>query len=474
MPAASLEPSVLIVEDENLIRWSLGQAFAESGFRAEQAADAAQALEAAAREAPDVVLLDYRLPDQDGIFVLRELRKLAPDLPVIMITAHASISGAVEAIKEGAYDYISKPFEIEDVIQTVRRALEIGRLREELARQRERTEKEAGVFDMVARSPAMLQVLRLVDRVASSEASTILLLGESGVGKGLVARALHDRSAGTARPFMHITCTALTETLLESELFGHEKGSFTDAKVLKKGLFEIADGGTVFLDEIADLSPGLQGKLLRFLEDRVFRRVGGIRDIRVSVRIVAATNKNMAEEVAAGRFRNDLYFRLRVIPIEIPPLRERREDIEPLARRFLARYNAEFHKQLDGFEPRALELMRNFRWPGNVRELRNAIERAVLLSDGTALTVDDLPPEIRASEIRTKQSDSGFRIPAAGLVLEDLERDLVRQALEMAKGNRTHAARLLGMNRDQIRYRIEKFSLDVGLDEEKIDGADQR
>ncbi len=320
MPSSGLAPTVLIVDDERMVRWSLGQAFTGAGYRAEQAADATQALEAMARGVPDIVVLDYRLPDQEGIALLRELRKLAPHVPVIMITAHASISGAVEAIKEGAYDYISKPFEIDDVLQTTQRALEMGRLREEVTRQRESTLKDAGVLEMVVRSPAMLKVLRLVERVAASEASTILLLGESGVGKGIVARALHNKSPSTSRPFMHITCTALTETLLESELFGHEKGSFTDAKVLKKGLFEIADGGTVFLDEIADLSPGLQGKLLRFLEDRVFRRVGGVRDIQVSVRIVAATNKDLTAEVEAGRFRRDLYFRLRVIPIEIPPL----------------------------------------------------------------------------------------------------------------------------------------------------------
>ena len=459
MPSSGLAPTVLIVDDERMVRWSLGQAFTGAGYRAEQAADATQALEAMARGMPDIVVLDYRLPDQDGIALLREMRKLAPHVPVVMITAHASISGAVEAIKEGAYDYISKPFEIDDVLQTTQRALEMGRLREEVARQRESTLKDAGVLEMVVRSPAMLKVLRLVDRVAASEASTILLLGDSGVGKGIVARALHNKSPSTSRPFMHITCTALTETLLESELFGHEKGSFTDAKVLKKGLFEIADGGTVFLDEIADLSPGLQGKLLRFLEDRVFRRVGGIRDIQVSVRIVAATNKDLTAEVEAGRFRRDLYFRLRVIPIEIPPLCERREDIEPLARHFLSHYGAEFHKQVEGFDQRSLELMRKYRWPGNVRELRNAIERAVLLTDSTVLSTADLPPEIRETDDRSSAPDAGFRIPAAGLVLEDLERDLVRQALEMSGGNRTHAARLLGMNRDQIRYRIEKFNL---------------
>ena len=452
---------ILVVDDEKMVRWGLRKALEEAGYEVDEATTAAEALEAAAGEVPDMVLLDYKLPDRSGIEVLRSLRKSAPRLPVVMITAHASIGGAVEAVKEGVYDYISKPFEVEEVIQTVGRALEAGKLREEVARQREEGLRDYRLQSLVAESPVMKEVVRLIRRVAASEATTILLLGESGVGKGLVARALHFEGAAWEWPFMHITCTALPETLLESELFGHEKGAFTDAKTQKKGLFELADGGTVFLDEIGDLSQALQGKLLRFLEEKAFRRVGGTRDIRVSVRIVAATNKDLAREVEEGRFRSDLYFRLRVIPIEIPPLRERREDILPLAESFVRHFEREFHKRVLAIEPAAVELLEGYGWPGNVRELRNAIERAVLLMEGHRVGVRDLPSEIRTPRPAEGGAGGGaFRLPPRGLVLEELERDLVAQALERSRGNRTRAAALLGMNRDQIRYRIEKFHLE--------------
>jgi len=454
---------ILVVDDERMIRWGLCRALEEAGYQADQASNGREALELASREGPDMVLLDYRLPDQTGVEVLRGLRRTHPRVPVVMITAHASIGGAVEAMKEGAYDYISKPFEVEDVIQTVQRALEASRLREEVARQREAGLAHYSVQNMVAESPAMLEVVRLVRRVAKSEATTILLLGESGVGKGLVARGLHFEGAAWEKPFMHITCTALPETLLESELFGHEKGAFTDAKVHKKGLFELADEGTVFLDEIGDLSPSLQGKLLRFLEEKAFRRVGGTRDIRVAVRIIAATNKSLEKEVEEGRFRRDLYFRLRVIPIEIPPLRKRMEDLLPLSESFLRHFNSEFGKSVRGLDPGALKLMKAYNWPGNVRELRNAIERAVLLSDRPWLSSEDLPVELgQARDGRQAQEldGGGVSLPPGGLSIDELERDLLRQALVRAGGNRTRAARLLGMNRDQIRYRIQKYRLE--------------
>jgi len=421
---------ILVVDDERLIRWGLRQGLQELGYQVDEAADGAEAVQAVQREVPDLVLLDYRLPDESGIDVLRRIRKLAPRIPVVMITAHASVSGAVEAMKEGAYDYIGKPFEFEDVEQTVARGLEAARLREEVAHQRKAALKDSGVSSIVAESQAMREVLRLVSRIAQSEATTILLLGETGVGKGVIARTLHAEGLAAERPFMHITCTALAETLLESELFGHEKGAFTDARTQKKGLFELADRGTIFLDEIGDLSPGLQGKLLHFLEEKAFRRVGGTRDIRVSVRIVAATNKDLEAEVKSGRFRSDLFFRLKVIPISIPPLRERTDDVSAHS------------------------------WPGNVRELRNAIERAVLLSDSETLSVSDLPAEIAAGRpVDAAPLDEGYVIPRGGMVFEEFERDLVIQALHRTNGNRTRAAKLLGMKRDQIRYRIEKFDL---------------
>lgn len=461
---------ILVVDDEKMIRWSLGQALEGSGYIVDQAADGAEALEALGREIPDLVLLDFKLPDRSGIEILRSAKKIAPRIPVVMITAHASVGGAVEAMKEGAYDYISKPFEVEEVIQTVKRALEAGKLREEVARQREESRKNFGVSNIIAKGPAMKEVVRLIQKIAASEASTLLLLGESGVGKGLVARALHFEGAAWEKPFMNITCTALAETLLESELFGHEKGSFTDAKTQKKGLFELADGGTVFLDEIGDLSPGLQGKLLRVLEDKTFRRVGGTRDVKVSVRIIAATNKNLQKEVELGRFRSDLYFRLKVIPIEIPPLRERGEDILPLAEGFVQNFNSDFKKFVRGIDPEAQKLLREYSWPGNVRELRNAIERAVLLTESEVLVARDLPGELRGTGVaQTSVASAGsFKLPPKGIVLDDVEREFVQQALDRARGNRTRAARLLGINRDQMRYRIEKFKLSDGSDDEDV------
>ena len=456
---SSSQSRILVVDDDRLIRWSLCRELQDAGYATEQAGTVAEALAQLANELPDLVLLDYALPDGSGVEVLRQARKLAPDLPVLMITAHASIHGAVEVIKEGAYDYVAKPFEMDAIRLKVTRALETGHLREEVARHREGALREAAIENLVASSPGMREITRMLGRIAQSEATTILLLGESGVGKDMVARALHFAGPAWKKPFTNITCTALPETLLESELFGHEKGAFTDARSLKKGLFELADGGSVFLDEIGDLSPGLQGKLLRVLEEKSFRRVGGTRDIRVSVRIIAATNKDLAEEVRAGRFRSDLYFRLRVIPLEIPPLRERVEDIMPLAESFLRHFNREFHKSLTGFDPAVAKLLHAYAWPGNVRELRNAIERAVLLADGQSLGVGDLPKEICGQDGRGGQGNGAFRLPASGLVLDDLVRDLVVQALRRAGGNRTRAAALLGLNRDQVRYRIEKFDL---------------
>ncbi|MCI0587268.1 MAG: sigma-54 dependent transcriptional regulator [Planctomycetes bacterium] len=455
---------ILVVDDEKMIRWSLRTRLEQAGYSVEEAETGEAALAAAGRETPDLVLLDIRLPDVSGEEVLKSLRAAAPDVPVVMMTAHASVEGAVAAIKQGAYDYLVKPFEVSDLLLTVGRALDASTLRREVSRQREQDRREFGVGNLVAESPAMKEVARMIRRVAQSEATTILLLGESGVGKGLVARALHCEGRSADRPFLNVTCTAIPETLLESELFGHERGAFTDARAQKKGLFELADGGTVFLDEIGDLSANLQAKLLRILEEKIFRRVGGTRDIQVAVRIIAATNKDLDAEVEAGHFRRDLYYRLKVIPIFIPPLRQRTEDVEPLARRFLLHFNGEFKKSVGGFTPAAREALVAYPWPGNVRELRNAIERAVLLGDGDVLDVADLPLEIRGGHVPATPGEdarAGFRLPAKGVVLEEVEKDLVRQALARANGNRARAARLLGINRAQIRYRIEKFALEV-------------
>ncbi len=452
---------ILIVDDEKLIRWSMAQALQDVGHVVEQAENAEEALEAVRREVPDLVLLDYKLPDRSGTEILPELRQIAPRMPVIMVTAHASVPGAVEALKGGVCDYIGKPFEINDLLQATARALEASRLHDVVEWHGGQALKMMGGGQIVANSPAMKKVADIVQRIAESGASTVLLLGESGVGKGVIAHALHNLSSAKSDPFMNISCTSLPDQLLESELFGHERGAFTDAKSQKKGLVELADQGTVFLDEIGDITMGLQAKLLGFLEDHIFRRVGGLRDIKVSVRVIAATNNDLAQAVADGRFRSDLYYRLKVIPITIPPLRDRTEDLLPLASMFIEHFNTEFSKSIRGVDKACAAAMQAYSWPGNVRELRNTIERAVLLGSGELLVLEDLPTEVSEPSITPKCQDleGHFDLPAEGLVLEDLEKHLVCQALHRTHGNRARAARLLGMNRDQMRYRVKKFEL---------------
>jgi transcriptional regulator with PAS, ATPase and Fis domain len=336
------------------------------------------------------------------------------------------------------------------------KALETTRLRREVKVYRAREAAPWSFDRIVGESEAVQEMRELLRKMAASPASTILLTGESGTGKDLAARAVHHASERAAQPFVHITCSAMPETLLESELFGHEKGAFTDARQQKKGLLEQADGGTVFLDEIGEMTPLLQAKLLRFLEEKTFRRVGGAADITVDVRVIAATNRDLEKAVSKKEFREDLYYRLQVLAVPLPPLRERGDDVVLLAKCLVDEFNREFGKAVEGFSAGAMRLLTSHHWPGNVRELRNVLERAVLLAEGRTLSADDLrviaPPEAL---------DEGFRLPRGGLVFEDLERELVRQALERAGGNQTRAATLLGMSRDQIRYRLQKFDLEA-------------
>jgi DNA-binding NtrC family response regulator len=448
---------VLITEDEKLIRWSLRQKFQAQGYEVDEAETGTEGLRALDGGIYDLVMLDYKLPDMTGLDVLRALREEDSDVVVIMITAYSTVENAVDAIKLGAYDYITKPFDMDELLRKAQKALETTKLRREVRELRRTLQHDYGIERIIGQHTCMLQLFEVIRRVAGSGASTVFLRGGSGTGKDLVARVIHYNSERAPKPFMNITCTAISETLLESELFGHEKGAFTDAKNAKKGLFELADGGTIFLDEVGDMPTGLQAKLLRFLEDRTFRRVGGTNEIKVDVRVIAATNRDIDKAVEDGRFRSDLLFRLNVIPIELPPLRERGDDVSLLARFFVTHFAKEFRKPITKIDAEALAQLDQYAWPGNVRELRNVIERAVLLSQGDTIG----PQDILVGQAGRMEpvTNTTMSLPPIGIDLHELENSLVMQALTRSNNNQTHAAKLLGLSRDALRYRMEKLGL---------------
>ena len=448
---------ILVVDDEHLIRWSLEQNLKKQGYEVLTAGSGEDALRIVREDQPDLVLLDIQLPGISGIEVLEKLKEFDEDIIVIMVTAHGGLETAVTAMRMGAYDYLNKPFNLDEMAIVIRKALETSDLRREVASLRVE-HKKIGLPNIIGSSLCMQNILAMMEKVARSEAATVLIQGESGTGKELVAKWIHYKSSRAEKPFMAINCAAVPATLLESELFGHEKGAFTDAKATKKGLFELADGGTVFLDEIGDMEMGMQAKLLRFLEDRTFRRIGGAKVNSVDVRIISATNKDLIKAIESKDFRNDLYYRLQVIPIFLPPLRERREDILPLAKHFMDTYKREFAKQVSGISPQAERLIVGYHWPGNIRELKNVIERAIILGNEETLAVDHLPPEI-TSRIATAATTAlvTFKLPPEGVDIEEVEKELIRQALENNDWNQSKAAKKLNLGVDAFRYRMKKF-----------------
>jgi DNA-binding NtrC family response regulator len=465
--------SVLVIEDEHLLLWALVKRFRKAGFEAEGCESAEEGLQVLENQPMGLVVLDLRLPRMDGMQCLKEIRTMHPQTAVVMMTAHGDIGSAVEAMRLGAYNYLTKPFDFREVLAIaetllgdpgeavpappvashVTRTAPVG-----APRKQTRAAHAYAVDSLLGASASMQQVKALTRKVAASSTTTVLLTGESGTGKDHLAKVIHYSSPRAQAPFVHVNVTSLAPTLFESELFGHERGAFTGAHARKKGLLTMAQGGTLYLDEIGDLDPGLQSDLLHVLEERSFKRVGGVENLAVDVRFIAATNSDLRSKVSEGTFRRDLYYRLRVVPIELPPLRERDDDVIILAQEFLRRCAESFQCEMLEFEPDALSRLRNHTWPGNVRELRNVIERACVLGEGRAVTADMLvfeeliPSAQQAGDPVSLLSDSGMN-------LEEVERNLIQAALERSNGSQIKAAEILGLGRDALRYRMKKHDL---------------
>ncbi len=462
-----MPPVVLIVEDEKILGDSIAIYLERHGYAPTVARTGKDGLRLAEESTPDVAVVDIRLPGMDGLEVLRRMREACPGTEVVMMTGHASVASAVEAMKRGAFDYLTKPLDLEELRVVVEKALAHLRLHQQLTYLRGREASEGGVGQIVGESPAIRALRGEIERIARLEGvggggPTVLILGETGAGKELVARAIHADSPRASGPFVEINCAAIPSTLLEAELFGYERGAYTDARAAKAGLFEAADGGTLFLDEIGHMDPALQVKLLKAIEEKAVRRVGGLRTRSVDARIVTATNRNLEAAIADGAFRADLYYRIKVLTVEVPPLRVRGPDILLLARHFLARFTREYGLPPKDLAPDVEAALLAYAWPGNVRELRHVIERAVLVNSGPWLTAPDLGLPGRKSEVDVTIQTGGrvaVDFSAGGIALEEVERELIVAALDAAAWNRTRAAQLLGISKDTLRYRMEKFQL---------------
>jgi two-component system response regulator AtoC len=446
---------ILVVDDDEVTCNLLEEVLSKEGYAVDRALDGREAIDKGERTPYDVVLTDIKMIGVDGMEVLRAYRQKSPETIMIMMTAFGSIETAIQAIKEGAYDYVSKPFKLEEIKLTIQRALEQNRLLQENLLYRQELITKYKLENIVGRSPQMLQVYKTIARVAESR-STVLLAGESGTGKELVARAIHFNSLRAAKPFVAVDCGSLAETLLESELFGHVRGAFTGAITSKRGLFEEADGGTCFLDEVGDISLTMQAKLLRVLQEHEIKRVGGTETIKIDVRIIAATNKNLEEIVAEKKFREDLFYRLNVVSLHLPPLRDRGEDIPLLAEHFLRKYAAENKKPVSRISQEALDHLLLYQWPGNVRELENIIERAVTLSHSSLILPEDLPRRVRVEPVETPTPFLPSHIP-----LSELEKLYIQKVLEETGGNKKKAAAVLGIDRRTLYRMAARYGLTI-------------
>jgi len=451
--------TILIVDDEKTIRWSLSEALRESGYDVVDGDTLETGMKVFREKSPDLVLLDMKLPDGSGLDALATIIEEDPSLPVIMMTAYGEVETAVDAMKGGAYDFVLKPYALEKLKVTVANALENQQLKTEVAYLRSRSTGKNFFKQFIGQSAAMVDVFEKIQKIAKSKATTILITGESGAGKELVARAIHACSYDQPRPFMEINCASVPETLLESELFGYEKGAFTDAKTRKKGLVELAEGGTLFLDEIGEMGITLQSRLLRVLENKTFRRVGGVKDLRVNTRIVSATNRDLDQAIKDKLFREDLYYRLKVIPVTIPTLRERKEDIPLLVNHFIDRFNRELGKNIGTVGRDVLEVMMRYDWPGNVRELKNVVERAMLLEAEEELLVEHLPREIcgGSADITTTPASATIAETFFPMTLREIERIQIEKTLVQTSGNKSKAATILGISRQTLREKLKTF-----------------
>lgn len=450
-----MKPAILIVDDDEVMRETLSDVFAKMDYEVFATGTGMETIQSIHRQLIDLVLLDIRLPDMDGITVLKKIKEIDTDLMVVMMTAYSDVQTAVVAMKAGAYDYINKPFELDELKMLIQKAVETQSLRNEVRRLRRQHEGEYSCVQIYGNSPQVESIRELIQMIAQTPRTPVLIQGESGTGKELAANAVHYGSKRAHRPLIKINCSAIPENLLETELFGYEKGAFTDAKSTKKGLFELATGGTVVLDEIGDMNQYLQSKFLRVLETQSFMRVGGSREIHVDVRFIAASNKNLAEMVNTGEFRKDLYYRLKVMVLEIPPLRERREDILLLANLFVEEGNKELGRSITGISGEAKDLLLDYSWPGNVRELKNILERAMILSTKEEISPETLPIELR------EQPSAPRSVPLnlSEFSLEAVERKHISEVLSMAKGNKSKAARSLGISRSTLREKLKKYAI---------------